>query len=118
MTPRPGAPERVRRASVIGLERSVPAADAELVFAVCATDTLGEVTLLAVNHLAPHHQECAGQGQHWPPAADEQVAAEVGDRVGEPRSRRLAEPAGPQRRWVMAASTAPVIDDGLTRLSG
>src|SRR5665647_401842 len=107
MTPRPGAPERVRRASVVGLERSEPAADAELVFAVCVTDTLGEVTLLAVNHLAPHHQECVGPGQQWPPAAHEQAAAEVGDRVDEPRSRRPAEPAGPQRRWVSMLPSPP-----------
>jgi hypothetical protein len=42
------------------IEGSEPATDAELVFAVRLTETFGEVTLLAVHHLAPHHQEDAG----------------------------------------------------------
>ena len=38
-----------------------PAADAALVLAVGVTESLGQVTLLAVNDLAAYHQEDPGQ---------------------------------------------------------
>lgn len=73
--------------------RSDPATDMELVTAVRASEVLGQVSLLAVNHHGAHDDDDLRQQQR-PLAVAEQSAPDVGDRVGEV-DRIAAEPEWP-----------------------